>query len=152
MDQPFSGQVFYIHSSIKTQEKREITNSIQALGGTVTSMFTSKTTTVIASKTIRNSSDYQLRKASVDGVSVKGPSYVREAMEKYHVISPTPQKSTGGSSASALSVPSSFDAQPTLVSSDIGLDLTTISALTPTTTEVVPNTGPVLGNFKVPRK
>lgn len=140
MDLPFNGQVFYLHSSLRPLDKKELAQSIATLGGTTTAMFTAKTTLVIASKTIRNSSDYQLRKATVDGIPVKGPSFVREQLEKFNQDRPS-----ASSSRPAQEVESSFS----LVPSALSLDLTTTDALTATISEVVPATAPVTGNTKV---
>jgi len=137
---PLSGQTIYIHSSIRPQDKRELNGYISTLGGSLTSMFTSKTTLVIASKSIRTSADYQLRKAQVDGVPVKGPSYIREEMEKFQASQPNSIQPIPSTQAET-----SFSLIPSVVS----LDLTTVDALTPTLTEIVPCHVPVTGNTKV---
>lgn len=59
---PFNGYVIFIHSSLKLQDRKDASLQITELGGHVTGMLTAKTTHICVSKTIRNSSDYTLRK------------------------------------------------------------------------------------------
>jgi BRCT domain type II-containing protein len=59
---PFNGYVIFIHTTLKINERKEVTTQITELGGTVTGMLTPKTTHICVAKTIRSSSDYTLRK------------------------------------------------------------------------------------------
>jgi hypothetical protein len=59
---PYSGFVIFIHTTIKLNDRKEVTTQVTELGGTVTGMLTPKTTHICVAKTIRTSSDYTLRK------------------------------------------------------------------------------------------
>jgi hypothetical protein len=59
---PYTGFIIFIHTTIKLNDRKEVTSQITELGGTVTGMLTPKTTHICVAKSIRSSSDYTLRK------------------------------------------------------------------------------------------
>lgn len=143
--------------------------TFSALGGTVSSMYTSKTTHVVASGSIRNSTDYQLRRAAAENVTIVPPAFVAKKLQDHkdanpHFGSPTPtpapahtpttSTTTGGKSLTvAQKVPQYVEEDEEDYDEEEWreqlLDLSTTSSLNPTVTEVIPATGPVTGNTRV---
>lgn len=120
-------------------------------------MYTSKTTHVIASGSIRNSTDYQLRRAAAENITIVPPAFVAKKLQDYKESNPSfgqPAKVTTNVTPSHATTTTTVLAHSEEEYDEEEwreqlLDLTTTTALNPTVTEVIPATGPVTGNTRV---
>jgi len=156
-----SGNTFYIHSTVKLNERNDLVQAIKHAGGSVINMLTGTVTHIVVANVLKDSNDFQISKAKQAGKKVVSISWVLSRVPSSGVGSSTEPAGSTAEIGSMGPTGSYHTPQVTDISAFMntersystatgsGLDISTSGLLTPTVTKVIPPNAPVTGDVEI---